>query len=247
MRKLEGGRPESPTKSDQEEVPRPVYDSPPNSSVVAIVPCSAARILDVGCGTGANAAELRKRNRYVEIIGMTHSEEEIMAARRHYDELIKADVETYQPWSSLGAFDVILLSHVLEHLRDPAATVRRLSSVLDDNGVMIMAVPNFAHWKNRLEVLFGKLQYSESGLLDRTHLRFFTWDTAPVELVERAGLRLASRTADGHFPLGVARCLLPRCFSQAIDRNALRLFPNLFACQIILVASSDDRFQHSAS
>jgi 2-polyprenyl-3-methyl-5-hydroxy-6-metoxy-1,4-benzoquinol methylase len=91
----------------------------------------------------------------------------------YYDAFHVADLETFA-FPYRRAFDYIVFADVLEHLRDPAAVLRRCMPALKDGGKIIVSVPNVANWIVRLSLLCGKFDYMDRGILDRTHLRFFT-------------------------------------------------------------------------
>jgi 2-polyprenyl-3-methyl-5-hydroxy-6-metoxy-1,4-benzoquinol methylase len=85
-----------------------------------------------------------------------------------------------------GPYDVLLFGDTLEHIADPVAVLRRLSPLLRPGGVLIVSIPNFANWAVRLQVLLGRFRYSDRGILDRTHLRFYT-EHSLVEMLRDAG------------------------------------------------------------
>ena len=90
-----------------------------------------------------------------------------------------------------GTYDVLLFGDTLEHLADPVAVLRRLATHLADDGTLIVSVPNVANWAIRLLLLAGRFRYTDRGILDRTHLRFYTRRTL-VEMIESAGFRVQS-------------------------------------------------------
>ncbi len=188
-------------------------------------------VLDVGCGAGDNARHLKARGCTVH--GVTLSRREFELAQPHVDRLTLADVETWEWDYPDGSFDAVLLSHVLEHLIDPPAALRRLARLLRPGGRAYIALPNVANWRLRLRFLAGRFEYDDHGLMDRTHLHFYTHFTAP-RLVADAGLVLVESAADGHCPQPGLRRWLPGP-AAAFDRLCCRLFPNLFADQLILV------------
>jgi 2-polyprenyl-3-methyl-5-hydroxy-6-metoxy-1,4-benzoquinol methylase len=116
-----------------------------------------------------------------------------------------------------GPFDVVLCGDVLEHLADPENALARLTSAVAHGGWMIVSVPNVAHISIRVELLRGRFHYSDSGILDRTHLHFYTHESART-LVESAGLsveavlsgsnRFGSMLSFGPRPVRVLRGLL---------------------------------------
>lgn len=147
-------------------------------------------VLDVGCGIGLNGAAAKRKGAYV--TGIETSRTAIEGARRVLDEVLDLDIadsDAVKRHLDGRRFDLMLLGDVLEHLPEPARVLERLVAYLDDGGHAIISVPNVAAWTNRLALLAGRWHYQPSGILDETHLRFFTLDTAR-SLVKSAGLEV---------------------------------------------------------
>lgn len=165
-----------------------------------------------------------------------------------------------------GRFDVVMATDVLEHLERPADTLEHMKRWVTPAGRAIVAVPNIATWSMRAQLLRGDFDYQETGILDRTHLRFFTWDTFH-ELVARLGWRVVDRVVDAwevpglqnllwEWPLAWrerigpnrsgAGLLLFRSLGrllrthQAVGRTMGRAWPNLCAKHIGLLLRSAD-------
>lgn len=119
-------------------------------------------------------------------------------------------------------YDVILMADVLEHLRWPELALKQARRRLSAEGHALASVPNIAYWKMRLDLLQGRFQYKDLGLLDRTHLRFFTISTA-TELFRAADLRVAEML--------IPPPRVPR-FGRAKEWVKSR-WPSLFALQIV--------------
>jgi SAM-dependent methyltransferase len=201
-----------------------------NPPVLARIPRDVRRVLDVGCGNGALGRAIKAR-RPAEVVGVTHSSEEAARARPVLDQIVLTDLETAD-LTHLGVFDCIVCSHVLEHVREPVGVLSRLRNNLTADGIVLLAIPNTLHYRQRLAFLAGRFRYTDSGIMDRTHYRFFDWYTAR-SLVREAGLRLVEARAEGGFPgsrfLGAAGGLL--------DRAALARFPGTFGAQFVLTAT----------
>lgn len=166
-----------------------VFDDSPESThrlVVSLVP-ARARVLEVGCASGYMSRVLREEKR-CSVVGIEVSPEAAEEARPHLDRLIVGDAETLDLDNALGGetFDVVLFADVLEHLRDPAGLLRRVRPFLGDAGVVVASIPNVAHASVRLALLAGEFRYRPVGLLDDTHLRFFTRATID-DLFETSG------------------------------------------------------------
>ncbi len=161
----------------------------PNLALAAAIG-TPRTVLDVGCGAGLNGAIARGRGAMV--VGIEPSPSGAALARQRLAEVVPADVESDASLAEhLGdrRFDLILLGDVLEHLRDPRAALERLLHHLEEEGRVVISVPNVAAWTVRAALLSGRFDYGTSGILDETHLRFFTRRSL-IGLVETAGLEV---------------------------------------------------------
>ena len=129
------------------------------------------RILDVGTASGYLGKIWRGSGHYV--AGIEYDPVAAEKAREYYDAFQVGDIERFE-FPYRREFDYIVFADVLEHLRDPATVLERCIPALKESGRIIISVPNIANWIIRLALLFGKFDYMDRGILDRTHLRFFT-------------------------------------------------------------------------
>lgn len=166
------------------------WNSSHSLAVLSIPPGS--RVLDLGTADGSVACALKKRG--CTVWGVEFDEQAAEAARRVCDRVIVADLEATHALDVLEdeTFDVVLALDVLEHLRDPAPVLRRAASRLAPKGVAVVSIPNVTHGALRLNLLLGRFNYTEQGLLDRTHLRFFDRRSAE-QLMSDAGLTITQR------------------------------------------------------
>jgi SAM-dependent methyltransferase len=199
-----------------------------NGDVLARVPGGARRVLDVGCGTG-ELGRVVKQRLGCELVGLTHSRAEAEAATAHLDRVLVCDLNEFEP-DGLGRFDCVICSHVLEHLYRPERLLRALGQNLAPGGVLVVALPNVLHWRQRLEFLRGRFRYEDGGLMDRTHYRFYDWATARALLAE-GGFEVVGAEACGGFPLSRYAAALGR----RLDRAALRVSPGMFGTQFVFV------------
>ena len=147
-----------------------------------------ARILDVGCGTGALAHRLTQLGNHVE--GVTHSSAEAAIARDRMEAVHLVDLDAPERLFDiidLSSFDAVILAGVLEHLQDPVRVLRTLGPALDRGVPVYVSLPNIACWYIRLGLLAGRFQPRDDGILDRTHLHHYTLSTAR-EMLAEAGL-----------------------------------------------------------
>ena len=206
-----------------------------NQAVLQRIPSGTRSLLDVGCGSGVFGAAV-KSVLSCSVVGVTYSDAEAGLARRQLDRVEIADLDRFDP-TGLGRFDCIVCSHVLEHLLDPQQVLSSLRNCLEPAGTLVVALPNVLFWKQRAQFLRGRFRYTDGGLMDRTHIRFFDWDSAE-SLVRESGLEVLERAADGVFPL--SRMAGPQ-LSKWIDQRALSRFPGMFGVQFVLVAKAADR------
>lgn len=195
-----------------------------NPQVLAMVPPTVGRLLDLGCGTGVFGQAIKARQA-TEIVGVTYNPEEAEIARSTLDDVIVADLNTYDP-SSLGRFDMVICSHVLEHLNQPGEVLTRLRPCLEGGGELVVALPNILFWRQRLVFLGGTFRYTETGLMDRTHVRFFDWRTAH-ELIRGGGYAILESRADGYLP---GSWVIPP-LKKRLDELATRWWPGVFGAQ----------------
>jgi 2-polyprenyl-3-methyl-5-hydroxy-6-metoxy-1,4-benzoquinol methylase len=154
--------------------------------VVGFVPQDSS-VLEFGCATGYMSEVLVDR-RGCRVTGIEIDPEAAAAAQAYCDRVIIGDAETLDLNAHLSGelFDAILFADFLEHLRDPRALLRRVRPLVADGGSVIASIPNVAHASVRLALLSGRFRYRQQGLLDESHLRFFTRDSIR-DLFEQSG------------------------------------------------------------
>jgi len=133
-----------------------------------------SKVLDVGCGTGV-LGRLLQDNFGCEVTGLEIVEENYHKAKKTLDEVILGDVETMSFPENDFTFDYIIFSDSLEHLLNPDLVLERVIKLLNHNGKLLISMPNVRNFRVTLPLLFfDSWEYQEEGLLDKTHLRFFT-------------------------------------------------------------------------
>ena len=157
--------------------------------LAAQVPETARRVLDVGCGGGDFGAALKRRGAQ-EVVGVEIVERVHALAKQVLDDALLGNIEHMELPFEDGYFDCIVLGDVLEHLVEPGATLRKLARVLAPDGTIVASIPNVRFCQVVSMLAHGRWQYADAGILDRTHLRFFT-RTEMIELFEGAGLKVA--------------------------------------------------------
>lgn len=190
-------------------------------------------ILDCGCGTGDNARLLRAAG--CTVVGVTNDKAEARIAADHCDSVILADLQRGLPVPPTSTVNVVLTSHSLEHLADPRPLLQDVRRLLTNSGgVLAVALPNVLNYRNRLSLLRGHFEYSDVGVMDRGHLRFYTFESG-MDLLHSEGFDIEVARGDGSFPLWVVRRWIPRA-ARILDELASNARPSLFAGQLLYLA-----------
>jgi len=157
--------------------------------LINLIPQDADNILEVGAGVGKMGANLRNRG-LKKLVGIEISKEAGDKAKQSYDEMIVGDVEKLELNYPDGYFDCIIYGDVLEHLIDPWKVVREHKKYLSKNGCVVASIPNIRYYKVLRKLVFkGRWDYEDAGILDRTHLRFFTIKSIK-EMFEQNGYKI---------------------------------------------------------
>lgn len=180
------------------------------------------RALEIGC-SGGYTLEWLKKTGYCDWTAGVEPYTELGADIGSVDQFFKIDIEKELPDLPPGSIDLMLCLDVLEHLNNPWEAIRRLNYLLKPGGLLIISVPNIRNYHILFDLAFkGKFDYTESGILDRTHLRFFTRESA-IELAESAGAKVTQQ-------IGTETNRLQKRFLSALGLG------DLLAKQFILAA-----------
>lgn len=219
----------------------PPYYRHVRPEILATVPNEAMKILDVGCGAGLLGKALKEQNRKRRVVGIEMDREAIHYARINMDEAFHDDLESFSPPFQKDQFDCIIFADVLEHLKNPWGIARLYASFLKPGGTFVASIPNVRF----LPFLFnltekGSWKYQDEGILDNTHLRFFTRREF-LKILDYAGVRCNSITY-----LGTGSCahLHPahperaiRCGNIAISNISEVDFAEMSAFQILFTGA----------
>ena len=220
------------------------------------------RVLDLGCGTGAISGAIRAAGNHV--TGVDMSEGSIAIARERVDAAHVHDIQDVRGIAEKtgGKFDTLIFSDILEHLVEPGPVLARCRTLLVPGGRALISVPNVAAWTIRLSLLFGWWEYTDTGIMDRTHLRFYTRTTAR-RMIEQAGYRVArsgvtplmvraiwpfikswiGRKEPTFDPAAVLKSPAYRAYQkyvEPVETVVAGILPGLLACQCVFEALPED-------
>ncbi len=167
------------------------YYSGVRDDLISLIPPGTRRVLEIGCAAGMTGRRLKELG-FEEVVGVEVLADVARKALPFYDRVIVGDVEKTELPYEEGHFDCILYGDVLEHLVDPWKVLAAHNRSLRTGGAIICSIPNVRHYKHLKKLLIrGEWEYGEAGLLDRSHLRFFTIKSIE-EMVEGAGFEMAT-------------------------------------------------------
>jgi len=194
------------------------------------------RVLEIGTATGYLTAEMKKLG--CSVTGVEQDPEMAEVAKEFCQEMLVGDIETME-FKGLGGFDAIIFGDVLEHVRSPRKVLERVSHLLNAQGKVLLSLPNVANIWVRLGLLFGRFNYGNVGILDESHLRFFTLQSSK-KLVADSGLDVL-RVNAAPIPLPT---MLPATgvdgplrFLHLLNWGLTKLRKTLFGYQFILVCN----------
>jgi len=190
-------------------------------------------LLDLGAAGGELGAAVR--DQFDRTVGFEYDVDRLEQLRERFDQVVIADLETIRRLPAKA--DAIVLADILEHLRDPSTLLKCVRQALTDGGHLFVSVPNIANVTVRIGLLFGIFEYRERGILDESHLRFYTMRAIKREM-ENAGFRIVAIRGSS-VPLRLIVPWMPEFLLRIGERLltiVTRIWRSLFAYQIIIVA-----------
>lgn len=156
--------------------------------IIGLVDERVGRVLDIGCAAGFTGERLKKKG-IKEVVGVELNENAYKEAAKRLDKVFLGDIEKIKLPFKDGYFDCIIYADVLEHLVDPWSLLLRHKRLLKSGGVIVASLPNVRHYRVIKKLLKGRWDYEHSGVLDSTHLRFFTLKSAK-DMLSNAGFQI---------------------------------------------------------
>jgi glycosyltransferase involved in cell wall biosynthesis len=190
------------------------------------------RILDLGSSGGRLAERLRKLGHHVTGVDGI----EVDGVRDRVNEFVLGDLEDGIPASAGSGFDIVIAADVIEHVTHPSRLLRQMADVVAGTGEILISTPNIGHWYPRVRVASGLFDYDRRGILDETHLRFFSRRSL-VRALSASGMEILEMRYTG-LPFDVLSTgkTLPSRIARRVDRSLVQLRPTLFGYQFIVRA-----------
>lgn len=190
---------------------------------VTLIP-EGSKILEIGCATGFMAEYLIKEKKCI-VDGVELALDEAREAKKKLRNVITGDIEDKDTIKQIeDTYDIVFASALIEHLKDPWLSLKTWKKVLKKDGRILITTSNIAHWSMRLKMMKGQFNYEQYGILDNTHLRFFTTESFQ-KLVTDCGYTIEHFSID---PVGGGYPKISKLLSHT--------FPNLFAYQMLIFA-----------
>ena len=162
-----------------------------NPDLLKLIPIQSKKLIEVGCSSGALAREFKKISSNCYWLGIEIDSTYAELARRHCDECIVLNIENAPEnfWEETKNADCWIFGDTLEHLKDPWSILKLIRENISHKGSVVACIPNAQHWSIQAKLSIGDFRYEASGLLDKTHLRWFTRQTI-IEMLDQSGFQI---------------------------------------------------------
>jgi len=162
-----------------------------NLDLLSFIPINSKKLIEIGCSSGAMAREFKFISPKCNYLGVEIMPLYSELAKRYCDEVLLMDIEDASESFFIrnSERDCWIFGDTLEHLRDPWSVLKRIRAVIPETGTVLACIPNVQHWTVQAKISTGDFKYQTSGLLDKTHLRFFTRKTI-YEMFDDAGFKI---------------------------------------------------------
>src|SRR3989344_4670865 len=190
-----------------------------------------SNVLDLGCATGYFAKELKKK--HCEVTGVENKREAVVLARKWCVNTLQGDLEKVESLHiSPHTFNYVLLLDVLEHIQNRDTLLKWIGQKLKNDGRIIISTPNIAHISIRLSLLFGHFTYTNHGILDETHVHFFTKQTL-MKLLRLNGWEIEHFMVSADFGQIPIAGRFFRHIPKYIQYVVSNIFPTVFGVQFV--------------
>lgn len=185
-----------------------------NPDLLKVIPLASKKIIEVGCSSGALAREFKALAPGCDYLGIEIDSNYAELANRYCDRCLTLDIESASAefWRECSDRDCWIFGDTLEHLNDPWSILRRIRAIIPTSGTVVACIPNAQHWTLQAKLSIGDFRYQASGLLDQTHLRWFTRQTI-IEMFDQAGFQIVEG--------------IPQIFSEAGRESFLPLIEQM--------------------
>ncbi|MBU3588900.1 bifunctional 2-polyprenyl-6-hydroxyphenol methylase/3-demethylubiquinol 3-O-methyltransferase UbiG [Polynucleobacter sp. 80A-SIGWE] len=165
----------------------PIHDFH-NPDLLRMIPENAKKLIEVGCSSGALAREFKKISPNADYFGIEIDPDYADLARRFCSSVSVLNIESADAdfWESNSDRDCWIFGDTLEHLQNPWLLLKRIYEVIPSGGTVVACIPNAQHWSIQAKLSIGDFRYEDRGLMDKTHLRWFTRQTI-IEMFDQAG------------------------------------------------------------
>lgn len=211
------------------------YHNSGNVEVLKFVGTDGKTVLDIGCGTGSVARELKGKGKTVD--GITLSEIELEQASKYmrngYIHNLEEGLPTEIPNEE---YDYIICSHVIEHIAYPEKLLADISRTLKKDGILVVALPNVFFYRYRMQLMKGSFKSTEGGIWDYTHLRWYSFDTAQ-HMLKNNGFNIQVADVSGELPFSsVLKYCLPSSLRKSLYKMLTSISKGLFGYQLLYTA-----------
>jgi len=200
--------------------------------IQAFVSPKAKKILDIGCGAGLLGKELKNRQKCY-VAGIEYAPEAATKSETALDRVYMGDAVKVIPEILENSFDTIIMADFLEHIANPEEILSEVKRILIPGGRLVLSIPNVRHWSVIKDLLEGRWEYQDAGILDKTHLRFFTWQSI-LSLLNSAGYHIDSYSGTYLQGYDVPAEFINLSKQCGIDTSSLasegRIYQYLIAC-----------------
>jgi 2-polyprenyl-3-methyl-5-hydroxy-6-metoxy-1,4-benzoquinol methylase len=198
-------------------------------------------VLDIGCGNGEMGSYLKSKYNCV-VTGVTISESEFNIANNLLDDVYLYNIENGLPDLLLkNKYDVILLSHVLEHICYPENLLKHIKILCNPDSQIIISIPNLMFYKSRLKLFFGIFEYANKGIYDFTHFRWYTLNSL-INLFAEYGYQIEKKAGTISIPFGrFTNYFQYSLFGLFCKKILEKISLGLFSWEIILIVKYDQK------